>query len=593
MSCCTRPGTQDHTGQQNLPFRLQDTDQITARIPGNDSCNRRQNMTAAALQNLAQVVDTEMLARRAEFAARLTRSVFWVGVIMTISVGIVWLVVPQFGQLLVLAGLVALMTISAVLYPLLRDRGYREIGIYGFLFTFWLAIAVGTPLIPDILPAAGIAYLNVVVLSLMLLGRRNLWLIGLCALAFVGNVVLVRLGLPDWFVPLQDPAGLILAVLFALLSLPATISTLLPIVLGQERHIRDFQLANLEIERRADLEQEQRQYVQATVARYMDYMAQVAQGHLAEKVAVDAQGETDQDPLVVLGHQLNQTTSGLRQMSANVRETVTSLRSAATEILATMGQQVTSASEQSVAISQATTTVDEVKVIVDRSVDRAQKMADAAHRTVEISIAGQQAMKDAIESMGRIRQQVELIAENILVLSEQTQQIGEIITTVNDLAAQSNMLALNAAVEAARAGEQGKGFAIVAQEVRRLADQSRNATAEVKSILEEIQRATNSTVMVTEEGVKGTDEGMHLAAQAREAIQQLATVIDESAQTASQLVAGGRQQTTGMEQISQAMQHIRRTTTEGLASTRQTEKAAQDLDQLARRLGGAVEQYRL
>ena len=94
------------------------------------------------------------------------------------------------------------------------------------------------------------------------------------------------------------------------------------------------------------------------------------------------------------------------------------------------------------------------------------------------------------------------IAETILALSEQTQQIGDIIATVNDIADQSNLLALNAAIEAARAGEAGKGFAVVAGEVRSLAEQSRQATAQVKEILGDIQKATNTAVMVTEEGTK-------------------------------------------------------------------------------------------
>ena len=168
---------------------------------------------------------------------------------------------------------------------------------------------------------------------------------------------------------------------------------------------------------------------------------------------------------------------------------------------------------------------------------------------METARTGQSAVQETIESMAMIKERVEGIAENILALSDQTQQIGEIIATVNEIASQSNMLALNASVEAARAGEHGKGFAVVAMEVRNLAEQSRQATAQVKAILSEIQKATNSTVMATEEGTKGVERGVQLAAQAREAIEQLAAVINESAQIATQVVAGGRQQQTGVEQI--------------------------------------------
>jgi methyl-accepting chemotaxis protein len=217
-------------------------------------------------------------------------------------------------------------------------------------------------------------------------------------------------------------------------------------------------------------------------------------------------------------------------------------------------------------------------------------MAEAAQRTVEVSHTGQSMVQETIAGMDQIKARVEGIAENILALSEQTQQIGQIISTVNDIASQSNMLALNASVEAARAGEQGKGFAVVAMEVRSLADQSKQATAQVSSILSDIQHATNAAVMATEEGTKGVEEGVRLVAQTEEVIQQLAAVIAESAQSATQIVAGGQQQRSGIEQIALSMGNINQVTAQSLASARQVEKAAQDLNGLARSLTDKVEQ---
>jgi methyl-accepting chemotaxis protein len=148
-------------------------------------------------------------------------------------------------------------------------------------------------------------------------------------------------------------------------------------------------------------------------------------------------------------------------------------------------------------------------------------------------------------------------------------------------------------VEAARAGEQGKGFAVVAEEVRDLAERSRQATAQVKAILSDIQKATNATGMATEEGKKGVDAGVQLVGQMGEAIEQLAGVIDESAQSAMQMVAGGQQQTSGMEQIAVAMQNINQVTVQSMASTRQAEKSAQELNGLARSLTEQVAQYQV
>jgi methyl-accepting chemotaxis protein len=283
----------------------------------------------------------------------------------------------------------------------------------------------------------------------------------------------------------------------------------------------------------------------------------------------------------------------LEQLINQIRETANNLGSAATEILAATSQQASGATEQSAAITQTTSTVDEVKTISEHSSSRLNEVASTSQRTVEVTRAGQKSVQEMIESMAQIKERVEAIAENTLALSEQTQQIGEIITTVNEIAAQSNILALNASVEAARAGEHGKGFAVVAMEVRNLAEQSKQATAQVRTILSEIQKATNLTVMATEEGAKGVDEGVLLAAQARESIEKLSGAVNEATQVATQVVAGGQQLQTGIEQIAMAIQQISQVTVQSLASTRQTEKSAQTLNDLARRLNEDIAQYEL
>jgi len=331
----------------------------------------------------------------------------------------------------------------------------------------------------------------------------------------------------------------------------------------------------------------------ATVQKYVEYMAGVGLGKLSDRLVLDESKHKADEPLIVLGHNLNDTVAKLQGMIGRIRDVSQDLSASASDILAASTQQMAGANEQSAAISQTTTTVDEVKALADQSVVRAQEVADASQHTVEVSQAGHRAVQETIESMLEIKGRVEGIAENILALSEQTQQIGEITATVNELASQSNMLALNAAVEAARAGEHGKGFAVVAAEVRNLAEQSKEATGQVRAILSDIQRATNMTVMATEEGTKRVEGGVQLAAQTGEVIEQLSEVIDESARAAMQMVAGGQQQASGVEQIALAMQNIHQATVQSLASTRQAEKAAQDLNELSRRLTGTVEQYRL
>jgi methyl-accepting chemotaxis protein len=352
-----------------------------------------------------------------------------------------------------------------------------------------------------------------------------------------------------------------------------------------------FQQMTAQLRQILENEHEQRDRLQAAVADYTIFAADVAMGQLATRL--DLEDADRDDPLVVLGLNLNDMVDNLRHMTTQIRNVAQGLSLAISEILTATTQQAASANAQSAAINQTTTSVDEVKAIAEQSVARAQKVADTAQRTVEVSRSGRQAVQQTIASMGQIKARVEGIAENILALSEQTQQIGEIIATVNDIAAQSNILALNASVEAARAGEHGKGFAVVAVEVRNLAEQSRQATAQIKAILSDIQRATNATVMATEEGTKGVDEGIRLAAQTQDIIDQLAAAIDESAQVAMQMVAAGQQQASGVEQVALAMEDITQTTSQSLSSTRQAETAAQKLDDLARGLTETVGQYQL
>lgn len=319
-----------------------------------------------------------------------------------------------------------------------------------------------------------------------------------------------------------------------------------------------------------------------------EYVNQIAKGEIPAPITTQYAGDFG-----ILRDNLNILSARLREMIGSLQEAANNLATAAAQILAATTQQATGASEQSASITETTTTVDEVKTISDQAIMRAQEVSDAARRTIEVSRSGRDAVAATIDSMTVIKGRVEGIAENILALSDQTQQIGEITTTVSDIAAQSNMLALNASVEAARAGEHGKGFAVVAMEVRNLAEQSKQATAQVRAILTDIQNAINASVMVTEEGTKVVDDGVRRAAQAREAIEQLSAVIAESAQVSAQVVAGGQQQASGVEQIALAIQNINQAMQQSLASTRQAESAARNLNALAGTLTDTVKQYKV
>jgi len=295
----------------------------------------------------------------------------------------------------------------------------------------------------------------------------------------------------------------------------------------------------------------------------------------------------------VLGHALVKMITNLRKQIGGMVEGAAVLGSAASEIVASTTQLASSASESAAAVSETTTTVEEIRQTSQMASQKARSVSDNAQKAVQISQAGRKSSEDAVAGMGRIRTQMEAIGESMMRLSEQTQAIGQIIASVEDLAAQSNLLAVNAAIEAAKAGEQGKGFGVVAQEVKSLAEQSRAATDRVRTILSDIQKATTAAVMATEQGNKAVEAGSRQTEIAGESIQALTATVSEAAQAATQIAASSQQQLVGMDQVAGAMENIKQASTQNVASARQLESAARNLSDLGQRLKALVENYSL
>lgn len=318
------------------------------------------------------------------------------------------------------------------------------------------------------------------------------------------------------------------------------------------------------------------------------YVDRVAKGILPLPIAERYNGDFD-----VLKGNLNRMSASLRELAAQTREAAVNITSMTAETLAATSQQAATASQQAGAVSETSSTVAEVRQTAEQSAQRAGFVSAAVEEATARAGDGLRSVDETVAAMNAVKEQVGAIAEAILGLSEQTQQIGEIIATVKDIADQSNLLALNAAIEAARAGEAGKGFGVVAGEVRTLAEQSRQATEQVRNILGEIQKSANTAVMVTEEGSKRADLGLQRAQATGEVIRTIADRIRQSQQSALQIAATAREQLTGMDQIGLAMESISQATGQTVDGTRQVEKAAHNLNTLAAQLTGVVQRYHL
>jgi methyl-accepting chemotaxis protein len=328
--------------------------------------------------------------------------------------------------------------------------------------------------------------------------------------------------------------------------------------------------------------------IENNVKAYRAVIEKVTSGDLRERVAVSGD-----DDLSQLGDNLNRMTRELGVITNKIRGVDSNLGSTAAELEAAVNTQSSGAAEQAAAVNQTTSTLEEIRQTSAQTLNKAQLLGTSAQRTREESSQGLVAVEEAIAGIASINSKVEDIAQTILALSEQTQQIGEITEVVNGLAQQSKMLALNASIEAAKAGDAGKGFAVVADEVKDLAEQSQQSTAQVQKILQDIRHATDRAVMATEEGSKGVDSGMALVERSGEVMRALSEVIEDTVTSTQQIVAAVRQEAAGIDQVSTAMGEINKVTQQFVSSARQTQDAAAEIAHLSGQMKEIVSIYKV
>ena len=307
----------------------------------------------------------------------------------------------------------------------------------------------------------------------------------------------------------------------------------------------------------------------------------------------EALNSSSRDEIGQLADVFNNMAASLKNLTGQILSVTGNVNSAAQEIMASTQEQASGTKEQAATVQQITSTMQELTQSGSEIGERAKQVAAAAEATSVASRSGVQAVQDTNRTMEAIREQVEEVAEKIVALSQKTQAIGEIVSTVNDIAEQSNLLALNATIEAAAAGDQGSRFSVVANEMKHLADRAKECTVQVRTILGDIQKGINSSVMLTEEGVKRVEIGKQQADVTERTINEMNHTTLESVKAFQQIIGASNQQQIGFEQVTQGMRDIRQAAEQTASGTSQLEKAVSNLNALSHQLRAAVEQYQI
>jgi methyl-accepting chemotaxis protein len=275
-------------------------------------------------------------------------------------------------------------------------------------------------------------------------------------------------------------------------------------------------------------------------------------------------------------------------IAERMNQSVNMIVSSSTEIAATVEQQERTATQQSSYVNQTTVTMDELGAASQQSAQQAQAGAESARQALKITERGALAVEQTLESMTILKENVGAIAAEILRLSEQTNQIGNISTAVTDLANQTNMLALNASVEAVRAGENAQGFTVIATEIRKLADQSKKSAEKINNLVVDIKNAIDSTVTVTKEGTKTVEEGTKITQETAAAFSEVAKAVNNVVLNNQQISLTAEQQAVAIQQVVDAMNSLNQSAKETASGISQTKLGTQQLNEAAQNLNSIV-----
>ena len=300
-----------------------------------------------------------------------------------------------------------------------------------------------------------------------------------------------------------------------------------------------------------------------------------------------------EDEVGKAGALLNEMKNNLRELIQSIAGTAEHVASASEEISASASLQAQSAETQKDQTSQVATAMQEMSSTVQQVSENSSKAADASRQAAETARHGGAIVDDTLAKMRAIADSVSGTAKKVEELGKSSDQIGRIIGVIDDIADQTNLLALNAAIEAARAGEQGRGFAVVADEVRKLAERTTTATKEIAQMIQTVQEETKSAVAAMEEGSKQVEDGVKTTTQAGDSLKEIIHTSEQVGEMITHIATAATEQSSASEEINQNMEAIAKLVRESSEGAQQSAKACQDLSGLALDLQKMVSNFRL
>ncbi|HTY38094.1 MAG TPA: methyl-accepting chemotaxis protein [Bacteroidota bacterium] len=322
--------------------------------------------------------------------------------------------------------------------------------------------------------------------------------------------------------------------------------------------------------------------------------------HLEEQSKQLALGDMTVDVEYTSGDEIGSLAESFRTMIRNLRETLhdiqeasSAVASASSEISSSTEEMAAGTQEQTSQAGEVASAVEEMTKTIVTNSRNASDTAEAAKQAKAAAEAGGLVVEETVKGINRIADVVNKSADTVRTLGKSSDQIGEIIGVIDDIADQTNLLALNAAIEAARAGEQGRGFAVVADEVRKLAERTTKATKEIAGMIKQIQSETNGAVSSMEEGTMEVEKGKELADKAGKSLREIVDVSQKVTDMVSQIAAASEQQSSASEQIAKNVEAISSVTGQTASGTQQIARAAEDLNRLTENLQNYVGRFKL